>query len=139
MRITLFTVEEANQALVRLRPELERLRGRKRDFDRLGTRLDVLQVATSGAAPGNADAVELREVSERRRRLGDSLSRAVASLHETGVLVKDLDQGLCDFYALAGDRLVFLCWRLGETEVGHWHSLEEGFSGRRPLKNAGLE
>lgn len=139
MRITLYTVEEANQALIRLRPELERLRGRKHEFDRLETRISVLLVATSGAAPDNADAIELRELSDRRRRLGESISRAVAAMHETGVLVKDLDQGLVDFYALAGDRLVFLCWRLGEAEVGHWHSLEEGFAGRRPLKNAGLE
>lgn len=139
MRITLYTVEEANQALARLKPELERLRDRKREYDRLETRIGVLQVATAGAAPENADALELRALADKRRRIGESLSHSLSSLHDTGVLVKDLDQGLVDFYALAGDRLVFLCWRLGEPEVGHWHSLEEGFAGRRPLKNAGLE
>lgn len=139
MRITLYTVEEANRMLVRLRPELERLRGRKREYDRLETRIGVLQVATAGAAPENPDALELREIAEKRRRLGESLGRSLASLQETGVLVKDLDQGLVDFYALAGERLVFLCWRLGEAEVGHWHSLEEGFAGRKPLKSAELE
>ena len=139
MRITLFTVEQANQALGRIRPELEKLRGRKREFDRLETRISVLLVATAGAAPDNPDAIELREISDKRRRLGEAIGRSLAGLQENGVLVKDLDQGLCDFYALAGDRLVFLCWRLGEAEVGHWHSLEEGFSGRRPLKNAELE
>ena len=139
MRITLFTVEEANRLLGRIRPELEGLRGRKREFDRLETRISVLLVATAGAAPDNPDAIELREITEKRRRLGEGIGRTLAGLQESGVLVKDLDQGLVDFYALAGDRLVFLCWRLGEAEVGHWHSLEEGFAGRRPLKNAELE
>lgn len=139
MRITLFTVEEANRMLGRLRPELERLRGRKREYDRLQTRISVLLVATAGAAPDNPDAIELGEITEKRRRLGESLGRSLTALQEAGVLVKDLDQGLCDFYALAGERLVFLCWRLGEAEVGHWHSLEEGFAGRRPLKSAELE
>lgn len=139
MRITLFTVDEANRLLDRIRPELERLRGRKREFDRLETRIGVLRVATAGAAPDNADAIELGELSEKRRRLGEAIGRSLAGLGESGVLVKDLDQGLVDFYALAGDRLVFLCWQLGEAEVGHWHSLEEGFVGRRPLKNAELE
>lgn len=139
MRITLYTVEEANRMLGRIRPELEKLRGRKREFDRLETRISVLLVATAGAAPDNADAIELREISEKRRRLGEAIGRSLGTLQEAGVLVKDLDQGLCDFYALAGDRLVFLCWRLGEAEVGHWHSLEEGYAGRRPLKNAELE
>jgi hypothetical protein len=27
----------------------------------------------------------------------------------------------------------WLCWRLGETDVGHWHPRGEGFSGRQPL------
>lgn len=139
MRITLFTVDEANQALAGLRPQLERLRSRKREFDRLETRLGVLRVATAGAAPENPDALELNDLTEKRRRLGESIARALAALREAGILVKDLDQGLCDFYALSGDRLVFLCWRLGEAEVAHWHTLEGGFAARRPIKKAELE
>lgn len=122
--------------LAELRPVLERLRGQKREFDRLETRIDVLLVATAGAAPENADAIELRQCADKRRRLGEAIGRAVTALHEKGVLVKDLDEGLCDFYTLQGDRLVFLCWKLGEAEVAHWHTLEGGFAARKPLKNA---
>ena len=139
MRITLFTVEEANRLLGTIRPQLERLRAQKREFDRLETRSDILLMATAGAAPENPDALELRTIGEKRRRLGETIGRGMSKLHELGVQVKDLDRGLCDFYALSGDRLIFLCWHLGEPEVGHWHSLEDGFSGRRPLKNAELE
>ena len=90
--------------------------------------------------PGNPDALELRELSREAPATGRvDRARGRGDSHETGVLVKDLDQGLVDFYALMGDRLVFLCWQLGEPEVAHWHALEEGFAGRRPLKNAELE
>jgi len=139
VRITLFTVEEANRLLGTIRPQLERLRAQKREFDRLETRSDILLMATAGAAPENPDALELRTIGEKRQRLGETIGRGMSKLHELGVQVKDLDRGLCDFYALSGDRLIFLCWHLGEPEVGHWHSLEDGFSGRRPLKNAELE
>lgn len=139
MRITLFTVDEANRALAALKPQVERLRARKREFDRLDTRIGVLGIATSGAGPDNPDAVEMHELTEKQRRLGESIARALAALRETGVLVKDLDEGLCDFYALSGDRLVFLCWRLGEPEVAHWHPLEGGFAARRPIRKAELE
>ena len=54
-------------------------------------------------------------------------------------MVKDLDKGLVDLYALLADRLIFLCWHLGEAEVAFWHSLDSGFQGRQSLKNAGLE
>jgi hypothetical protein len=139
VRITLFTVDEANALLPQVRPRLERLVLQKREFDALESRLHILRVATSGAAPENPDALELRTLDEQRRRLGDHIGRGIQELHDKGVLVKDLGTGLVDFYALAGDRLVFLCWHLGEREVTHWHTLDGGYTGRQPLKEAGLE
>jgi hypothetical protein len=38
-----------------------------------------------------------------------------------------------DFPALREGREVYLCWRLGEDEVGYWHELTTGFAGRQPL------
>jgi len=139
VRITLFSVEEANRLLGAIRPQLEKLSAQKREFDRLETRIDVLLVATAGADPENPDAIELRSLGEKRRRLGETIGRGITRLNDVGVLVKDLERGLCDFYALMGDRLVLLCWHLGEPEVAHWHSIDEGYAGRRPLKNAELE
>lgn len=139
MRITLFSVDEANRLVAEIRPRLEKLRAQKREFDRLDTRRDVLQVATHGADAANPDAVELRTLLEKRQRQGERITHELAALQQQGVMVKDLDRGLCDFYALMGDRLVLLCWHLGEPEVAFWHSLDGGFAGRRPLKNAEIE
>jgi hypothetical protein len=138
VRITLFAVEEANRLLAEVRPRLERLRRRRLAFDRMETRHAVLRMAAQGAAEANPDAVELRSFLEKRARLARVIGGGIAELDQMGVLVRDLDTGLCDFYSLRGDRLVFLCWRADEPEVSHWHGLEEGFSGRRPLKNAEL-
>lgn len=139
MRITLFTVEEANQLLPQLRPRLERLVRMKREFDKLETRLGVLMIATAGASPENPDTREMQVISDKRQRLGEMIGRGIGELREQGVLVKDIDRGLVDFYALSGDRLIFLCWHLGETELTHWHALEGGFNTRQPLKEAGLD
>jgi hypothetical protein len=58
----------------------------------------------------------------------------VSLLEELGVQVKDLDRGLVDFPALRSNgEEVLLCWQVGEDEIGFWHGLEEGFSGRKPL------
>ena len=139
MRIELFTVEEANRLAAEVRPRLERLVMKKREFDRLEKRMDILLVATSGAAPENPDTLELRSLEEKRRRLGESIGKGVQELHTKGALLKDLDRGLVDFYSLMGDRLIFLCWQVSEPEVSHWHSLEDGFAGRQQIKEAGLE
>ena len=139
MRITLFSVEEANRLVVEIRPQVEKVCAQKREFDRLEMRMGLLRVATQGADERNPDARELVALGEKRQRLGERIARQLGELQEFGVVMKDIDRGLCDFYALMGDRLVFLCWRLGEPEVGHWHALDAGFSGRRPLKGAEIE
>ena len=52
--------------------------------------------------------------------------------------MRDANTGLIDFHALGADGVVyFLCWRLGEDELGWWHLPEEGFPGRKPLPREG--
>lgn len=139
MRLNLFTVEEANRLLVEIRPRFERLVEAKREFDRIRTRMSVLELATTGAGPENPDVVELRKLQERYNALAELISNGVSAIHRRGVLIKDLDTGLLDFYALNGDRLVFLCWRLGEPEIAHWHALDSGFADRQPIDHSELE
>src|SRR5437660_1491268 len=52
-------------------------------------------------------------------------------LKQIGVELKDYFGGLIDFPGLRNGRPVYLCWRLGEPEVSHWHDLEAGFAGRQ--------
>ena len=139
MKVTLFSIEEANKVVAELRPDLERLAAIKKEFDAFGVRADVLSLAISGAAADNPDAMELQRITERRDALAEQILRGIEVVQRRGCLVKDVARGLVDFYALSGDRLIFLCWQLGEKEVGHWHPLEGGYSARLPLDRSELE
>jgi hypothetical protein len=57
----------------------------------------------------------------------------LAEIDEIGVQVKDLAQGLLDFPCVMEGQTVLLCWKLGEKEIGFWHTEEDGFAGRKPL------
>jgi hypothetical protein len=73
-----------------------------------------------------------RRKAEREKaihRVKDSL----AEIDATGVQVKDLDMGLLDFPCLVDGRTVLLCWKLGEKGITHWHGVDEGFAGRKPI------
>lgn len=139
MKLVVFTIEEANALVIELRPRIERLIHTKREFDYLQQAIDVLELATAGTEPTNPDVQELAKLQERRRLVAQQITQGVTGMHRRGCLIKDLDRGLVDFYALAGDRLIFLCWQMGEPEIQHWHSLEGGFSGRQPLHRTELE
>jgi hypothetical protein len=138
VRLTVFSLEEANRAVVELRPRLERLVEARRAYERVGRRIDVLSVALSGAGPGNPDRAERVELEQRRVRLGREITAGLREVQERGCLVKDLERGLLDFYAISGDRLIFLCWQLGEREITHWHTLDGGFASRQPLDASDL-
>ena len=59
-------------------------------------------------------------------------------LSQIGCIFKGFEQGLVDFYSKQDGRDVFLCWKHGEPAVEHWHELEGGFSGRRPVEAQSL-
>lgn len=74
--------------------------------------------------------------SEKR----ETWSRVIARVQELSerledweIELRDLDSGLVDFPALIDGAEAFLCWKLGEPEVAHWHGPEDGYRGRRPL------
>jgi hypothetical protein len=58
---------------------------------------------------------------------------AASEIHAIGVQVKDLDIGLLDFPCRVEGEIVLLCWKYGEEAITHWHGLEEGFAGRKPI------
>jgi hypothetical protein len=28
---------------------------------------------------------------------------------------------------------ILLCWKLGEEKITHWHGVDEGYAGRKPI------
>ena len=54
-------------------------------------------------------------------------------LEALGVVPNGPLEGLCDFPSVRDGREVFLCWKLGEPEVCHWHEKNAGFAGRQSL------
>lgn len=62
-----------------------------------------------------------------------TLRNAMERIEQMGVLVKDLDTGLVDFPTLFKGEEVYLCWRMDEADIGHWHGINEGFAGRHEI------
>ena len=52
-----------------------------------------------------------------------------------GCYIKDIEKGLIDFYSKTKEeKEIFLCWKIGEKSIQHWHSLETGFSERKGIE-----
>jgi hypothetical protein len=76
------------------------------------------------------ESVRLEDEFERGR---ERMTELIEELRKLGVELKDFFTGLVDFPCWMDGREVYLCWRQGEPEVGHWHEVDAGFSGRQKL------
>lgn len=129
-----FTVEEANALVTSLELEFGRVARVRAELGPLidsmgGADVAVELLQEDGEAPPGREAD-----TQRLRALAGEITAAVERVNELGCLVKDIDQGLVDFYALMDGEPVFLCWQFGEPAVSHWHGLETGFAGRQPIE-----
>ena len=80
--------------------------------------------------------VNVAQAAKRRAAREKALEEArdtLTEIDEIGVQVKDLEKGLLDFPCILDGKTVLLCWKLGEKEIGYWHTTEDGFAGRKPL------
>jgi hypothetical protein len=127
-----FTPEEANAALVEIRPLVEEMVARRAAHLDALARQEELELRIRGNGGGIPPAT-LAEAADDVDREARALAKVVDEIASRGVEVKDPDEGLVDFPALRRGETVLLCWRLGEDEIGYWHTTDGGFDGRRPL------
>ena len=127
-----YSIDEANAAI----PEVERILIALRDQreELIARRDKVVQLAPdddTSVASGVAEQVRLLRLS--MQGLIDQMQAGVARLVELDVTLRDIATGLIDFPALVSGRPIWLCWRLGESDIAQWHAHDEGFDARRPL------
>lgn len=133
MNMKTFTLDEAQSLLPVLESLLKRAIDGKRAAEEVETELSELsrRIYLSGGM-----RVDLPQVARQRAEMESHLERVRESLSEIdsiGVQVKDLDAGLLDFPFRLDEGIVLLCWRMGETAIDHWHTVESGFQGRQPV------
>jgi hypothetical protein len=121
----LFSVEEANRLIPRLRPLIKRVVSSRQGLISIQTEI---QKARDKAKHDGGSLYGSEYV-----RLLTAFTLAVSQIEETGVLVKDFRTGLCDFPHLRDGRVIYLCWRMDEDRVSYWHEIDAGFSGRQPI------
>lgn len=131
-----FSVAEANRMI----PALEVAFGRMLQIN-AQIRSVYRRLSDAGFAPSQEDfelapagaGQEVVNELATLRTLIDGLKDQIAALQRAGCVIKDIDRGLVDWYALQEGRDVFLCWELGEKEVRYWHEIDAGYAGRRPV------
>lgn len=128
----LFTVDEANDLLPSLRPLIKRI------FDHLDflRKKSEAVIREERLSPNSPELMERLQENDTIARLIQEVKGLTEEINSYGCVCKGVEQGLVDFPCVLGGEIVFLCWRYGEESIAHWHRIEDGFAGRRPLLDA---
>lgn len=131
--LKLFTLEEAERTLPLVGRIVEDLLGAYPAWRAAVGRFELL---TAGARQETGETHELVAAQEEVARCAARINEYLKELEAVGCVFKGFDAGLVDFYSLRDDHPVFLCWRLGEERITHWHEIEAGYAGRQPIDGA---
>ena len=134
----IFTVGEANRLVGEMEAviaEIERLRSQLEQHSRELGILDVLW-GPKVLETENPDHGEF----ERHRAAIDRIVARIEGLVRDEILARGIrfptggiEHGLLDFPTTFDGRMVYLCWKRGESQVSHWHEINGGFAGRQFL------
>ncbi len=119
----LFDLEKANETLPlvsRILEDIVRVNGKIWDLHRQAKEL---------LGEGRRERAE--ELQDEMQSLDFERADYIVELEAIGCELKDPEIGLVDFPARLDDRIVLLCWRLGEPEITHWHEVHAGVRGRQ--------
>jgi hypothetical protein len=132
-----FSLEEVNALL----PELTRIVGKQLELrasiEKMLDDLAEVTGARGDVTPRASDEPDVRRQKRDVARAVDTYQQGWTEVEVLGGVLKDPKEGLVDFYGKVGERLVWLCWKFGETRIDHYHQLDEGFSGRKRIEEAG--
>ncbi len=135
-----FTLDEANMLLPVLESLLRQAMEAKETIAEAEKKLQNLghKIFLTGGLLVDIKRAATRK-AEREKAI-QQIKDAIAEIHSTGVQVKDLDVGLLDFPCIVDGETVLLCWKYGEPhKIAHWHGVEEGFAGRKPIEMLNLD
>ncbi len=131
-----FTVEEANEMIPSLTERFGRILQMRAQVRTLHRTLEQFGETPSPETLEQRDGPqEVRAARGKFRALMEALREEIHFIDQTGVEVKDLDTGLCDFRTRRYGRDILLCWQYGEKRIGYWHELTTGFAGRQPIED----
>jgi hypothetical protein len=131
----IFTVQEAEACLHQVTELIRQLQALHESILKTNQELDdkVAKISAGNGYPIKELREQVEQLAGHQLDLVQAFESSYGQLEEIGCLLKDLAQGLVDFYAMRDGEMVFLCWRLGEEQIRFWHGIDEGFAGRQLL------
>ncbi len=122
-----FTVEEAEAVLPKVKRHMTKLMAL---HDELTALSGVKVHAESTDWTAHLLAIN---INKRYHELSFKYFYELEAVTRLGCHVKDVAQGLVDFYSKMGEKDILLCWQYDEPQLLFYHDEKTGYEGRAPI------
>lgn len=129
----LFTIDEANRTLPFVSRIVQDIVDEYRHWRENLARYELIAAGRKSGDPENEEQARLRKIVDESAA---KINTFIEELSPVGCVFKGFEDGLVDFRSTLNGREVFLCWKLGESAVDHYHEPDAGFNNRKPLEPA---
>jgi len=126
MNKTYLSISEADAMLPLIRKSLKKLMN-------INAALSILNSLDLEYEDEYETLVQDTRINKRFHKLSYDFYKLSEELHLKGCIVKDLEEGVVDFYSFFEGREIFLCWSIKETKINYWHELECGRQCKKPV------
>ncbi len=141
MESNVISIQEANRMLPLLRQIVRDIMSHWERIILKRTELECLEKDIRGAAcgsnPESGRATHTAELKAELNYLIDKINSYIREVEDLGCFVEEFKRGIINFPSLFHGRKVFLCWKPEESEVLHWHELDETFKDRVKIRDVG--
>ena len=127
-----FTPDEADHLIPKLEQIVSNMLDQRKSALAIGGELQAIQERIQ--AGENVAASDLLNKRTELDFIVEIIQEGLIQIEELGGQPKDLDLGLVDFPALVDGEEVLLCWKYGEKSIRFYHGMQDGYSGRKPLR-----
>lgn len=125
MAVRLYTPEEANTLLPEMTTLIKKLQRHQDKVRQLVGKAEMPippVMYNLGSQVGSSMAVEFIAIEQ-----------IIETIQSYGGQIKDIDDGLIDFPGVIDGREVWLCWKMGEDSITHFHDFGKGFNDRKEI------
>jgi len=130
MAIRYFTLAEANKTLPLVRRIVADITALYPQWREL---VYQYELAAAQARPDWGESPEQLRLRAQIDEVAHRINHYLLELEQIGCVFKGFEEGLVDFHGKLDGRDIFWCWKSGEDRIQHWHELEAGYMGRKPV------
>ena len=127
-----FSIGEAESLLPSLSSLMQRAQALKQRIERYERVTLKRRVMVDGTTE-YSDVTSGEVYDAQLTGLKESFYAIVERIESVGCVLRDVEQGVIDFYTRFEGRDVFLCWQVGERKVRFWHDVDDGLAGRKRI------